>query len=127
VLVFFLPIFFTFSGLRTNLLGLTSATDWLWFLAFLAAGIFGKIIPIFIVTRLAGYRSAAAGLIAALMNTRALMELIVLNIGLETGFLPQKVFTMLVIMAVVTTLMTGPLLRLTMPRLSLPIPLDIEA
>jgi len=127
VLVFFLPIFFTFSGLRTNLLGLTGAADWLWLLAFLAAGIFGKLIPIFIVTRLAGYRSAAAGLIAALMNTRALMELIVLNIGLETGFLPQKVFTMLVIMAVVTTLMTGPLLRLTMPRLSLPIPRDIEA
>jgi hypothetical protein len=47
------------------------------------------------------------------------MELIVLNIGLETGFLPQKVFTMLVIMAVVTTIMTGPLLKLLMPRLGL--------
>ncbi len=127
VLVFFLPIFFTSSGLRTNLLGLNHGSDWLWLLAFLAAGVFGKIIPIFVVTRLAGYRSAAAGLVAALMNTRALMELIVLNIGLETGYLPQKVFTMLVIMAVLTTLMTGPLLRLTMPRLSLPIPKDIEA
>jgi Kef-type K+ transport system membrane component KefB len=126
VLVFFLPIFFTSSGLRTNLLGL-SGSDWLWALAFLGAGVFGKIIPIFIVTRLAGYPNAAAALIAALMNTRALMELIVLNIGLETGFLPQKLFTMLVIMAVVTTLMTGPLLRVTMPRLSLPIPRDIEA
>ncbi len=127
VLVFFLPIFFTYSGLRTNLLGLTSAADWLWLLAFLAAGIFGKIVPIFIVTRLAGYQNAAAALVASLMNTRALMELIVLNIGLETGFLPQKVFTMLVIMAVVTTIMTGPLLRITMPRLNLPIPIDIEA
>jgi len=127
VLVFFLPIFFTFSGLRTNLLGLTGASDWLWALAFLAAGSFGKIIPIFAVSRLFGYGNAAAALLAVLMNTRALMELIVLNIGLETGFLPQKVFTMLVIMAVMTTLMTGPLLRVTMPRLNLPIPRDIEA
>ncbi len=127
VLVFFLPIFFTFSGLRTNLLGLDTGSDWLWALAFLAAGVFGKVVPIFIVARVAGYPRAAASLVAALMNTRALMELIVLNIGLETGFLPQKVFTMLVIMAVVTTLMTGPLLRLTMPRLRLAIPRDIEA
>ena len=127
MLVFFLPIFFTFSGLRTNLLGLTSASDWLWALAFLAAGSFGKIIPIFAVRRLFGYGNASAALLAVLMNTRALMELIVLNIGLETGFLPQKVFTMLVIMAVMTTLMTGPLLRVTMPRLNLPIPRDIEA
>jgi Kef-type K+ transport system membrane component KefB len=61
------------------------------------------------------------------MNTRALMELIVLNIGLETGFLPQKVFTMLVIMAVFTTMITGPCLRILLPRLGLTIPRDIEA
>lgn len=122
VLVFFLPIFFTFTGLRTNLLGLSTAADWLWLLVFLAAGILGKIVPVFLAGRLAGYGGTAAMLLASLLNTRALMELIVLNIGLETGFLPQKVFTMLVIMAVVTTLMTGPLLRLLLPRLSLPIP-----
>jgi len=49
------------------------------------------------------------------MSTRALMELIVLNIGFDLGFIPPKVFTMLVIMAVVTTIMTGPLLRLLLP------------
>ena len=51
------------------------------------------------------------------MNTRALMELIVLNIGYDLGFLPQKPFTMLVIMAVVTTVMTGPLLQRLLPRM----------
>jgi Kef-type K+ transport system membrane component KefB len=127
VMVFLLPIFFTFTGLRTNLLGLNTGTDWLWLLAFLAAGILGKIIPVFIAGRLSGYGGAAALLLGALMNTRALMELIVLNIGLETGFLPQKIFTMLVIMAVVTTVMTGPCLRALMPRLGLVIPPGIEA
>jgi Kef-type K+ transport system membrane component KefB len=127
VMVFFLPIFFTFTGLRTNLLGLNTGTDWMWLLIFLATGVLGKIIPVFIAGRLAGYGSAAALLLGALMNTRALMELIVLNIGLETGFLPQKVFTMLVIMAVVTTIMTGPCLRVLMPRLGLEIPRNVEA
>ena len=127
VLVFFLPIFFTFTGLRTNLLGLTSGTDWTWLLIFVAAAILGKIIPVFVACRLVGYGGAAALLIGAMMNTRALMELIVINIGLETGFLPQKIFTMLVIMAVVTTLMAGPSLKILMPRLGLVIPRDIEA
>jgi Kef-type K+ transport system membrane component KefB len=53
--------------------------------------------------------------LGALMNTRALMELIVLNVGYDLGVLPQKVFTMLVIMAVSTTLMTGPLLQRLLP------------
>jgi Kef-type K+ transport system membrane component KefB len=127
VMVFFLPVFFTFTGLRTNLLGLTTTTDWLWLLLFVATGILAKIIPVFIAGRLAGYNTTSALLVGALMNTRALMELIVLNIGLETGFLPQKVFTMLVIMAVVTTLMTGPFLKLLMPKLGLVIPRHIEA
>jgi len=56
--------------------------------------------------------------LGTLMNTRALMELIVLNVGYDLGFLPQKAFTMLVIMAIVTTLMTGPLLRFLLPRMA---------
>jgi len=127
VLVFFLPIFFTYTGLHTNLLGLTSGTDWLWALIFLIVSTFAKIIPITLVSRLAGYSTHAALLLGVLMNTRALMELIVLNVGLETGFLPQKIFTMLVIMAVATTLMAGPALKFLIPRLGLTIPRDIEA
>jgi Kef-type K+ transport system membrane component KefB len=111
VLVFFLPIFFTFTGLRTNLLGL-GAADLPWLLAILAVAILGKIVPVAIAARSAGLETRPAFTLGVLMNTRALMELIVLNVGYELGFLPRSMFTMLVVMAVTTTLMTGPLLRL---------------
>jgi len=61
------------------------------------------------------------------MNTRALMELIVLNIGFDLGLIPQKVFTMLVIMAVATTLMAGPLLKRLLSNAGHAIPLGVEA
>jgi Kef-type K+ transport system membrane component KefB len=127
VFVFFLPIFFTFTGLRTNLLGLITEADWTWLFVFLTASTLGKILPVALAGRLAGYDTTPSLLLGALMKSRGLMELIVLNIGLETGFIPQKIFTMLVIMAVVTTLMTGPLLKLLMPRLGLAIPRGVEA
>ena len=127
VLVFFMPIFFTFTGLRTDVLGLTTATDWIWLMVFVAAATLGKILPVFVVGRAFRYNSAESLLLGTLMNTRGLMELIVLNIGLETGFIPAKVFTMLVIMAVVTTIMTGPILTDLMPRMQIPIPRGIEA
>jgi Kef-type K+ transport system membrane component KefB len=114
-LVFFLPVFFTFTGLRTNLLGL-SASDFGWLALVLAAAIGGKIVPVFFAGRAAGFDTHESSILASLMNTRALMELIVLNIGYDLGFLPQSMFTMLVLMAVVTTLMTGPLLRWLLPR-----------
>ncbi len=116
VLVFFLPVFFTFTGLRTNLLGL-SVSDLGWLALVLAAAIGGKILPVYFAGRAAGFDSNESSILASLMNTRALMELIVLNIGYDLGFLPQDMFTMLVVMAVATTLMTGPLLRLLLPRM----------
>jgi len=61
------------------------------------------------------------------MNTRALMELIVLNIGLDLGFIPPRVFTMLVIMAVITTIMTGPILKVLLPRVGHLIPPAMDA
>jgi len=115
VLVFFLPIFFTFTGLRTNLLGLGMA-DLPWLALILAAAILGKVVPAYLAARGAGFAARPALALGALMNTRALMELIVLTIGHELGFLPQAMFTMLVVMAVVTTLMTGPLLRFLLFR-----------
>jgi Kef-type K+ transport system membrane component KefB len=127
VMIFFLPIFFTFTGLHTNILGLTSAADWIWTLVFVVSSIASKILPVTVVATACGYTAWEGLLTGVLMNTRALMELIVLNIGLETGFLPQKVFTMLVIMAVVTTVMTGPLLTLTMARIGLAVAKPIEA
>jgi Kef-type K+ transport system membrane component KefB len=127
VLVFFLPVFFTFTGLRTNVLGLTGAADWQWLALILAAAIGGKIIPVYLAGRFSGFGHKEATILGSLMNTRALMELIVLNIGFDLGFIPQNVFTMLVIMAVVTTVMTGPLLRLLLPRAGYVIPVGVEA
>jgi Kef-type K+ transport system membrane component KefB len=127
VLVFFLPIFFTFTGLRTNILGLAGTGDMGWLALVLAAAILGKVIPVYIGGRLAGYSHHEATILGTLMNTRALMELIVLNIGFDLGFVPQNVFTMMVIMAVVTTVMTGPLLKLLLPRAGHRIPVGIEA
>jgi Kef-type K+ transport system membrane component KefB len=114
-------VFFTFTGLRTNLLGL-SAADLGWLALLLGISILGKILPVYIAARLSGLRHYQAAVLGSLMNTRALMELIVLNIGYDLGFLPRNVFTMLVIMAVVTTLMTGPLLNSLLPKM-----LDLEA
>ncbi len=127
VLVVFLPVFFTSTGLRTNILGLNTATDLGWLGVVLAAAILGKIIPVYVAGRLTGYSHDESTILGALMNTRALMELIVLNIGYELGFLPQKMFTMLVVMAVVTTIMTGPLLRVLLPRISHAVPKGMEA
>ena len=93
----------------------------------LGAAILGKIIPVYIASRWAGFNHKESMILGSLMNTRALMELIVLNIGFDMGFIPQNVFTMLVIMAVVTTVMTGPLLRLLLPRAGYVIPVGGEA
>jgi Kef-type K+ transport system membrane component KefB len=112
VLVFFLPIFFTLTGLRTNMLGLDTPSEWMWCAVLFAASVASKIIPVYFAARFAGMPRDEATALGVLMNTRALMELIVLNIGLSMGVLPQDVFTMLVIMAVGTTVMTGPLLNL---------------
>lgn len=111
VLVFFLPIFFTLTGLRTNLLGLDTVSDWLWCGAFFAASVVSKIGPVYLAGRLSGLGRDESAALGVLMNSRALMELIVLNIGLSMGVIPQDVFTMMVIMAVGTTVMTGPLIN----------------
>lgn len=127
VLVFFLPVFFTFTGLRTNVLGLTHASDWGWLALVMAAAVGGKMLPVYLAARLTGFGHTDSTILGALMNTRALMELIVLNIGFDMGVIPQTVFTMLVIMAVTTTVMTGPLLRLLLPRAGYVVPRGVEA
>jgi Kef-type K+ transport system membrane component KefB len=127
VLVFFLPIFFTFTGLRTNVLGLDSLQDWAWCAAFFAVSVLVKIVPVYVAARVSGLDHHQSSILGVLMNTRALMELIVLNIGYSLGFIPQDVFTMLVIMAVGTTIMTGPLLRILLRRGGRPVERVAEA
>jgi Kef-type K+ transport system membrane component KefB len=127
VLVFFLPIFFTYTGLRTNIAGLDSIALWQWAVAFFAVAVIGKILGAYIGARMGQLNHQEALTIGYLMNTRALMELIVLNIGYDLGFIPQSLFTMLVMMAIGTTIMTGPLLRLSLPKMGHVVPKGIEA
>ncbi len=127
VLVFFLPVFFTYSGLRTNIAGLNSIELWQWAAAFFVVAVISKIVGAYIGARIGRLNHHEALTIGYLMNTRALMELIVLNIGYDLGFIPQSLFTMLVMMAIATTVMTGPLLRLTLHRIGHVIPKGIEA
>jgi Kef-type K+ transport system membrane component KefB len=94
VLVFFLPVFFTYTGLRTNVLGLSGAADWQWLAIILSAATLSKIIPVYFVSRACGFNRSQSATLGTLMNTRGLMELIVLNIGFDFGLIPQKVFTM---------------------------------
>jgi Kef-type K+ transport system membrane component KefB len=75
----------------------------------------GKLGGCFVGAKLTGQATREAGCIAALMNTRALMALVAINIGLDLGLLNREVFTMLVLMALLTTAMTGPLLRWWLP------------
>ncbi len=116
VLTFFLPIFFTYTGLRTNIWGLDTGVEWMWCGVYFLVAVVSKIVPAFLAARAAGLDHSQSAMIGVLMNTRALMELIVLNVGLSLGFIPQTVFTMLVIMALGTTIMTGPIMHYLMAR-----------
>ncbi len=115
VVVALLPLFFAYSGLHARLRLLASMNDWLLCLALIAVACVGKFGGSFCVARLTGMSTRDAAAIGVLMNTRGLMELIVLNIGLDLGVISPKIFTMMVLMALVTTLMTTPLLKLLAP------------
>ncbi len=110
--VFLLPLFFAFTGLRTQLGLLNDLNGWLLCLLIIAVATLGKLGGSAMTARFAGMSWRDSLQLGALMNTRGLMELIALNIGYDLGILSPRIFTMLVIMALVTTMMTGPLLTL---------------
>jgi len=111
-LVFFLPLFFAFTGLRTEI-GLINSPELWWLCLFLiVVAVAGKLGGCAIAARLVGESWKDSLKIGTLMNTRGLMELVALNIGYEMGVLPPSIFVILVIMALVTTFMTTPLLHL---------------
>jgi Kef-type K+ transport system membrane component KefB/nucleotide-binding universal stress UspA family protein len=113
--VLLLPLFFAFSGLRTQIGLVSQPQEWLvaGFLILIAT--IGKFGGSTLAARLTGLRWREASAIGILMNTRGLMELIVLNIGLDLGVISPTVFTMLVLMALVTTFGTTPILRWVYP------------
>ena len=107
--VFLLPVFFTYSGLNTRLT-MVNTPQLLWIaLGILAASIFAKLVACWAAARLSGQDHRSALGIGALMNARGLTELIILNIGLQAGIIGTSLFSMLVLMAIVTTLMASPL------------------
>lgn len=111
-----LPLFFALTGLRTELGLLQSGGDLLLCATIIAVAVAGKLGGSYLAARLTGASQHDSLMIGALMNTRGLMELVVLNLGYDLGILSPRVFTMMVIMALVTTLMTGPLLGLIARR-----------
>jgi Kef-type K+ transport system membrane component KefB len=115
VVVLFLPAFFAFTGLRLELGLLNSRLDVLYCLVIIAVACAGKFGGTALAARYTGMPWREASALGLLMNTRGLMELIVLHVGLDLGVISPRAFAMLVIMAVVTTLLTSPLLALLRP------------
>jgi Kef-type K+ transport system membrane component KefB len=106
--VFLLPVFFTFSGLNTHLDLVTDPRLLLIAVVVLLASIAGKGVACWAAARLAGEDNRTALAVGTLMNARGMMELILLNIGLQKGVLQPALFAIMVLMAVVTTLMASP-------------------
>ncbi|MBY4594082.1 cation:proton antiporter [Ottowia caeni] len=115
VTVFFVPIFFTYTGLRTNIGGLDTLELWGWcaLTVFLATA--GKFGGSYLASRWSGMGKPESKVLGILMNTRALMELIVINVGYDLGVISQNMFTILVIMAIFSTVITSPALRRWLP------------
>jgi Kef-type K+ transport system membrane component KefB len=111
VTAFFLPIFFAYTGLRTNIGSLDSLQLWLIAGGIISASIIGKIAGCGLAAYFSGFSVREASCIGVLMNTRALMELIVINLGKDFGIISDSVFCMLVMMALITTFMTTPILK----------------
>ena len=113
--VLLLPLFFAFTGLRTSITLLSGVELWFWCWLIIIMAIVGKLGGATLAARLTGMTWREAGAIGILMNTRGLIELVVLNIGLEIGVITPTVFTIMVLMALVTTFMTTPLLAWIYP------------
>ena len=107
-----LPLFFVFTGLRTQITLLNDWFGWLTCLGIIIVAITGKLGGSMLMARWTNMTWRDSFSIGVLMNTRGLVELVVLNIGYDLGILSARIFVMMVIMALATTFMTGPLLRL---------------
>jgi len=114
--VLLLPIFFALTGLNTSI-GLVHGTElWMFFGIIMAAAVVGKMGGSIVAARISALKWREAVGLSILMNTRGLMELIILSIGLELGVISHILFTMLVMMALVTTFMTTPFFDWVYPR-----------
>ena len=108
--VVLLPLFFAVTGIRMNLAAIEGASMWLLCFVIVLVAIVGKAGGTILGARVTGLSWRDSASLGALMNTRGLMELVILNLGLEIGIISRPLFTMMVIMALVTTALTAPLL-----------------
>ncbi len=115
VVILLLPLFFVVTGLRTDIGLLDRPELWLITVALLAVALLGKLFGAALAARISGFDGRSSAVIGVLMNTRGLTELIVLNLALEKGVISDALFAMLVIMALVTTLITGPMMKAARP------------
>ncbi|KAI0103020.1 K+/H+ antiporter 1 [Nemania sp. FL0031] len=115
ITVLFIPLYFAFSGLSTNLGLLNDGITWAYVIAIIVVAFSGKIIGGTMAARLNGLVWRESFTIGVLMSCKGLVELIVLNVGLQAHILSQKTFTMFVVMALVTTVATTPLTKLLYP------------
>jgi Kef-type K+ transport system membrane component KefB len=126
VVAVLLPLFFVVTGLKTDVGSLNRWELWLICVGLIAVAIVGKWVGATAAARYTGFSVRDSTAVGVLMNTRGLTELIVLNIGLSLGMISPALFTMLVVMALVTTFMAGPALRLIDPRRELAEPPEEE-
>ena len=115
-IVVLLPVFFAVSGLRTNLFALNNVSLIGCLLLILATATIGKFVGTGLAARLTGSTRKEAIIVGAMMNTRGLTELVILSIGLSLGVLSDRTFAMMVIMALATTVMAGPIVNRLVSR-----------
>ena len=116
VVVVLLPLFFTLSGLRTDLAAFDSLRAFGVLGLVLVVAVGGKVVGCYAAARWTGMRGRESLAVGVLMNTRGLVELVVLNIGLQAHVINEEVFSVMVVMAVVTTFMTTPWMRRVYPK-----------
>jgi len=119
VTILLLPAFFAFTGMRTQI-DLVTGSEWLVVALIIGVATAGKFGGTLLGARLSGLSWRNAASLGILMNTRGLMELIVLNLGFDLGVISPKLYTMMVLMALATTIATTPALQLTMPATNMP-------
>ena len=118
--VLLLPLFFAFTGLRTNVRFLSGGTFWFYCALIVLVAVLGKLLGCAVAGRVSGMSWHNALSVGVLMNTRGLVELVILNVGLDLGVISPTLFSMMVIMAFVTTFMTTPMLGLLSQKVKAP-------
>ncbi|KAJ3043703.1 K(+)/H(+) antiporter [Rhizophlyctis rosea] len=113
--ILLLPLYFAYSGLNTNIATLSDGKAWGLTILIIVVAVAGKVIGCTASARLTGFTWRESFAVGFLMNCKGLVELVVLNLGLQAGVINQKVFTMFVIMALVTTFMTTPIVKWIYP------------